>query len=137
MYCELVDVLLGAERLEPGRLRLSSASIDPAAPSLENRVHDYLLTHRGDAVDLVDVAKSVGVSVSTLSHKYHHATGESPMKTLTRLRIEFSRDLLLKGYTLKHIAEQAGFCNEFHLSKAFKHLTGQSPREYRNRRRDD
>ena len=41
--------------------------------------------------------------------------------------------LLAKGYRLKEIARQAGFADEFHLSKTFKQMEGMSPRAYRQR----
>jgi AraC-like DNA-binding protein len=52
------------------------------------------------------------------------------MKTLTTFRINAVKNLLAKGESIKFIADQTGFCDEFHLSKVFKQVTGSSPSVY-------
>jgi len=37
---------------------------------------------------------------------------------------------------LNTIAGKCGFANEFHLSKVFKQLTGESPSEYRKKQKN-
>jgi AraC-like DNA-binding protein len=57
-------------------------------------------------------------------------TGESPMMTLTRMRIHLAKTLLLQGHRLKLVADQTGFWDQYHLSKTFKQHEGISPREF-------
>jgi len=70
------------------------------------------------------------MSVSALAHRYRAATGETPMTTVKRARLDLAKGLLAKGYRLKEIASQVGFADEFHLSKTFKQVEGVSPRAY-------
>ena len=46
---------------------------------------------------------------------------------LRRLRLEKARLLVERGLTLKEIAAETGFYDEFHLSKAFKQFFGVPP----------
>lgn len=78
------------------------------------------------------LAERLNVSRSTLSHSYARDSGESPMKTITRLRVSLCRELLKRDQPVKLIAGQCGFCDEFHLMKTFKHLTGMTVTQYRD-----
>ena len=40
------------------------------------------------------------------------------------------------GRKLQDIAEELGFTDAFHFSKTFKRLSGKSPREFRDSRKD-
>jgi AraC-like DNA-binding protein len=93
-------------------------------------VRKYLQEHVDQNVSIPDLAEHLNASGSTISHKYRELTGESPMKTLTTFRINSVKSLLAKGESIKVIAAQTGFCDEFHLSKVFKKATGSSPSAY-------
>ena len=61
-------------------------------------------------------------------------TGSSPIKYLTAVRIQKSKELLrFTDDTLAKIAKIVGFSSEQYLSRVFKALEGISPREYRKR----
>ena len=93
-------------------------------------VRKYLQERIGSNISISDLAGHLNASSSTISHKYKELTGESPMKTLTTFRINAVKNLLAKGESIKFIADQTGFCDEFHLSKVFKQVTGSSPSVY-------
>ena len=57
--------------------------------------------------------------------------GESPMRTLTNMRLRLAQGLLLKGRRLQEIASQTGFVDGFHLSRTFRRVLGCSPRQFR------
>ena len=98
--------------------------------SLSERVISYLRSNIENPVTLAAIARHAGVSVSTLSHKYPAETGESPLRTLVKLRINLVKGLMMKGECLKTISNMTGFYDEFHLSKTFKLITGCSPRAF-------
>lgn len=111
--------------------------IGGGTPSSESQfvlaVQQYFAAHLSQKVTLADVAKHVHVSVSSLAHRYPRQAGESPMQTLARMRIDQTKILLRRGVPLKAIAEQTGYSDAFHLSKAFKRLEGMPPREFLKR----
>lgn len=98
-----------------------------------DKIHRVLSKRIGGKTELKDIAAELGVSSSSLSHRYRNLTGESPMRALTNLRIAMAKGLLLRGESLKNVAHETGFCDEFHFSKAFKASMGISPTEFRRR----
>jgi len=129
---ELLKVVVMLEKARPVRPGIYDLGDDgrPAADPLATRVQHYLKAHLQDRLSLAAVARHAGVSIPTLARRYKDATGETPMKTLARLRIERARDLLLAGQPLKDIAESLQFYDAFHLSKSFKQYEGCSPRAF-------
>lgn len=134
LQMELVRMLVlleGATRLESGHYRL--AGDEPRRQTADPRVaraEQYIRTHVMDVITLGSVARYAKTSVPTLARLYKLATGESPMQTWSRLRIERTRDLLLDGRSLKEIADLLGYYDAFHLSKIFKQFEGCSPRDW-------
>jgi AraC-like DNA-binding protein len=46
--------------------------------------------------------------------------------------MERASELMHRSYmTLREVADECGFCNEFHFSRRFKQIVGLSPKEYR------
>ena len=125
----IVDMLhRKTQRLE-GETFMIKGSVDGIHPFAEI-VRGHMKNSLGKPLTLKDMARIANVSTSTLSHKYQKEIGESPRKTLVKMRINMAKGLLLKGENLKSIAEQTGFYDEFHLSKSFKRITGLSPRQF-------
>lgn len=49
---------------------------------------------------------------------------------LSNLRVEYSRDLLLRGMTVLDAALESGFETERSFYRAFRKITGMTPGEY-------
>jgi AraC-like DNA-binding protein len=99
---------------------------------LVTAVNHYLRQHLGERVRVEDIAEQVGLSGSGLAHSYRRLTSRSPMAALRAFRIEAAKGMLSRGgMKLSAIAARTGFADAFHLSRTFRRLTGQSPREYR------
>ena len=80
------------------------------------------------------LAEKVGVSENYLSKIFHQELGISPWESLTRLRIQKSRELLIEnGDTITRIAMQVGFNDSGYFSRVFRKMTGLSPQEYRSK----
>jgi AraC-like DNA-binding protein len=130
LFSALLHELLSAERLDEETYRAGGPPKPSPDPPWVRAVRDFLRVNLSLPIRLSEIAREVNVSTSTLTHRYIRETGETPMKTLARFRITVAKSLLLRGYPLKHIAPETGFCDEYHLSKAFKRIEGLSPRKW-------
>jgi AraC family transcriptional regulator len=83
-----------------------------------------------------ELAKAVGRHPSWLGSAYKRATGEGPLETAARLRLERAACLLRETeqpYVAAALA--AGFCDQRHMNRTFRRLLGRSPSEVREDRR--
>lgn len=81
------------------------------------------------------LAESHGIGMRQLQRIFRRERGVSPKKFLESQRLEEARGRLLKGDGLKVIAEELGYCDVPHLSRAFRRFYGIGPADYRRRAR--
>jgi AraC-like DNA-binding protein len=78
------------------------------------------------------VARAVGMNYENFRKRFVQLTGESPGRFQKRRRIDWACAAIYQGgHSLKEIADELGFCDVFHFSKAFKLQTGLTPSDYR------
>ncbi len=111
---------------------ISSSSARAKTTDFSHVVEEYLRRNIGRNVPLAEIAAYMKTSESLLSHKFKEETGVSPISRHAELRIEFAKNLVLKGEKLKSVAEMTGYGDEYHLSKVFKSVAGLSPRNFKN-----
>ena len=81
------------------------------------------------------IARELHISIPHLHRLVQASTGTSPMKMVTRLRMERAQDLLIiLSCKISVVAEMVGYQNEFAFSVAFKRFSGVTPSEFRQRR---
>lgn len=130
MLCEMLHLLLNSRQTAGETYTIPMETDIAATPLLSDEVDAFLKERIAEKITLKDIARHLHVSISLLSHRYKEETGFSPISALIKLRINYSKSLLLKGYPLKAIAKQLGFVDAFYFSKTFKHIEGISPREF-------
>lgn len=80
------------------------------------------------------VSRDVGLSYENFRKRFVQLSGESPGQYQKRRRLEWACAAIYQGeHTMKQIADELGFCDVFHFSKAFKKVVGTTPSEYRRR----
>jgi len=85
-----------------------------------------------EGFDLEGLARALGMSPSSLSHKTKDAFKLSPAKLLSLLKIDKAQSMIQSSsLSLKEISRLLGFKNQYHFSKVFKERTGQAPSSYR------
>jgi AraC family transcriptional regulator len=85
-----------------------------------------------DPLMLADIAAEVHLSVYHFIRVFREATGETPHRFLTRLRVEQAQRLLADtSLTLAQIADRCGFSSPAALSSAFLAQAGVRPSAYR------
>ncbi len=84
------------------------------------------------AWSLEELAKAVGLSRAGFAQKFRNALGATPFHYLATIRIQKAMDLLsTTNDKIEVVAEAVGYKDAFSFSKAFKKLSGISPRQFR------
>jgi AraC family transcriptional regulator len=84
-----------------------------------------------------DLASEMRRHPSWLGTAYRRATGERPMETAARFRLERAARLLREtDQPAACIALEAGFCDQSHMNRTFRRLLGRLPSEIRDDRSD-
>ena len=131
ILCSLLQLLRQLAPAAEGENLTTSPVTSP--DSFVKKVGAFLSGRVGGSVSLAEIAKAVHVSPSTLSHRYAAESGRSPLAAFHAMRLEIARALLMQGLKLDAVAGQTGFCDAYHLSKAFSRHFAMSPADYRRR----
>lgn len=91
------------------------------------RFEEYISKHLNENPTLAQTARSIGCSVSFLSHNLPREFGMSFKEYLKTLKMQKAQELLLAGYRVSECAEQLNFYDAFYFSKEFKKYTGTAP----------
>ncbi len=89
---------------------------------------EYLERNFARKTMLADVAEAAGLSTSRLSHLFREETGQTPLQYLENVRLRYATELLERtGFSVKQIADAAGFESAFYFSLRFKARMRLSP----------
>lgn len=98
------------------------------------RARDHVDRHYEQALDLDQLARVAGVSKFHFARCFEATYGETPIRYLTRRRIERAQDLLrLANLTVTEVCMAVGFASLGSFSSRFTALVGESPVTYRDR----
>lgn len=136
-----------ARVLEWAAVRLFRPKTSEVAPSFCATVRDQdpvkravaLLRDRIDQpLDLVALAKEVGIAPHYLSRRVSAETGDTLQRHLRRLRIERACEALDSGkMNVTEVALEIGYQSLSHFAKAFREETGIPPGKWLSRTRDN
>ncbi|MCF7837284.1 MAG: AraC family transcriptional regulator [Candidatus Marinimicrobia bacterium] len=85
-----------------------------------------------DSLSVADLARRAHLSVPQFHVFFRRLMGRTPMEHLKQMRLsEVCRLLVTDDAPLRWVAEQTGFCNEFHLSRVFRATYGKPPGVWR------
>ena len=83
---------------------------------------------------MLHAAHAMGQSYDAFRKKYTRLTGNAPKQFMMNRVMEQAAQLLIETNRSTHdIADELGFCDQFHFSKRFKQHTGITPSKYRTR----
>jgi AraC family L-rhamnose operon transcriptional activator RhaR/AraC family L-rhamnose operon regulatory protein RhaS len=119
-------------------LRSYSAGVELSAKSEAekgiNNAVKYLNRHFLDPFVLGNLLKISAMSRSSFMSYFRTVTGYAPKQYVIRKRIAYAAKRITEcKSSFTEIAMECGFHDSSHFSKAFKHVTGESPRAYRKR----
>lgn len=131
LLVRLLESLCLLRQTLEGNREASGAAVDPLVRKVEIYMEDFL----GSRLNTRELAASLHMSYGHLSREYKKLTGNTIIERMNSIRLEKARELLLlPGYNISEVAEQAGFADLSYFSKAFKKRYGQAPQSYRKAR---
>jgi AraC-like DNA-binding protein len=99
------------------------------------RARDHIDRHYEQPLDLDQVARVAHVSKYHFARRFDAVYGETPIRYLTRRRIERAQDLLRSAnLTVTEICMAVGFTSLGTFSRTFRAIVGQSPSTFRAQR---
>ncbi|QBR04372.1 helix-turn-helix domain-containing protein [Paraburkholderia pallida] len=108
----------------------SLESRDPRQLAIEAAIDDIagsLATH----TDNQTLANNADMSVSQFTRNFQKATGLTPHQYRLRLRIEVAKEKLKGGMeSFAAIADELGFADQAHFTRAFRQFAGVTPGEF-------
>jgi AraC-like DNA-binding protein len=98
------------------------------------RARDHIDRNYCEPLDLDGLARVAGVSKYHFVRSFEAAYGETPIRYLTRRRIERAQDLLrVANLTVTEVCMAVGFASLGSFSSRFSQLVGECPTAYRDR----
>src|ERR1700722_2948873 len=110
---------------------LRMAPHDEHEPRWLGRVAAQLDETFCDPHDLAALAARAGVHPSHLARTFRRFRRKTVGDYVRGLRVQHACRELLRGTTLPETAQEAGFADQSHLTRAFKTVTGTTPAAYR------
>lgn len=98
------------------------------------RARDHIDRDYAAPLDLDQLARVAGVSKYHFARSFEATYGETPIRYLTRRRIERAQDLLrVANLTVTEVCTAVGFASLGSFSARFTAVVGENPVAYRNR----
>jgi AraC-like DNA-binding protein len=96
------------------------------------RVREYVEVHLSESINLAMLAAVAGLSVHHFAREFKQSFGVTPHHYLTQKRVERAQEMLAQtDLSLSEIAYAAGFSDQSHLARHFRHMLGTTPRDFR------
>jgi AraC-like DNA-binding protein len=96
------------------------------------RVREFVDVHLGESIDLPVLATVAGLSLHHFARQFKQSAGVTPHHYLTQKRLQRAQEMLAQtDLPLSEIAYAAGFSDQSHLARHFRHMLGTTPREFR------
>ncbi len=84
-----------------------------------------------------ELAEKMNLSVSYFQHLYKEQFSVSPIADVINSRIEYAKYLLAStNYSVKSVADELDYPSDIQFIQQFKNVTGKTPKEYRNSKKN-
>ncbi|MGW3036580.1 AraC family transcriptional regulator [Streptomyces sp. NPDC001178] len=134
LYAQSAAQFIAAHVLAPHTTGSAKSSGGLSARQLET-ILAYMRENLGQPVSVDDLASLVSFSRFHFVRCFKAATGSTPYRYLTELRIDLARKYLESGNdTIARIGRRCGFSGSEHFSRSFRRIVGCTPSQYRTSR---
>jgi AraC-like DNA-binding protein len=98
-----------------------------------SKVIDHVEEHYRSALEISELAHIAGLSESQFRKRFMKLFKISPLKFITRIRVQTAAKLLLSSDApIADIALKCGFCDQSYLTRQFSSFFGMTPKKYRD-----
>lgn len=95
-------------------------------------VHQYVMEHYREAIDLGDISKQLGMTKSAFCHYFKKRTGRAFVRYVHEMRIRYACRLLQESpLNITNICFESGFNNLSLFNRVFQRVMHTTPRSYR------
>jgi len=92
----------------------------------------YIEQHISEDIDMEEVARQVPCSRTQLNRRFQNLLHMTPTEFIMTQRIQHARHLLAHSdLDVAQIATDVGFCDQSHLTRRFRNVTGETPAAFR------
>jgi AraC family transcriptional regulator len=139
IFVETASATLAARLLQKYCDSGACKSLEPTTNRIDHarlrRALDHISANLDEEITLAQLAQVAGVSVFHFARTFTLATGVSPGRYVSRMRLEKAMaDIAAGKLSLAEIAFKAGFSSQASFTRAFYRATGLTPGEYRKHR---
>lgn len=120
-------------------LRVAEANDPNALPSrMSVALGEYIRDNISDEISNTEVAATFGYHPFYISNVLKAAKGQTLRQYIISYRLKLAKAMLVSsGRSAAEIAEECGFTDASYFTKTFRQSFGETPKEYRNRFKDD
>lgn len=120
---EILRLVLGVARTTPA----TAVRMDI------NHAVEFAQSHLHEPIQVTDMARTAGLSVSHFSREFQRELGVGPKQYLLSSRLDRARRLLLLDQgNVTQVAHAVGFASSAHFSSAFRAAFGTTPKAFRH-----
>jgi len=124
LVVDLASALLVAESGgQPGKTRIDVLMME--------RVRQFLDAERTRVVRSAELESLTGLSRYDVARQFRAAFATSPHRYLVMRRLALAREDIARGRPLVEVAQDVGFADQAHLTRAFRAAFGLTPGRYR------
>lgn len=105
------------------------------APRWLQRVREEIAVRFREPLTISALAASVQVHPVHLARSFSRHFGRTTGEIIRELRVEHAKAAIRSGVPLSEVAVDAGFCDQSHLTRTFRRVTGVTPAEFRRANR--
>jgi AraC-like DNA-binding protein len=97
---------------------------------------DYIDANFAARIEVADLARRVGLSVSQFERHFTDLFSISPSRYVRKVRFDAALEMLREGGAVADVAHACGYSDQSAFTRRFRAATGMSPLEYRRAQED-
>jgi transcriptional regulator GlxA family with amidase domain len=98
------------------------------------RAQTYIEEHYNSVVSVEEIAEQINMSKRNFIRRFKHATKNTPLEYLQRVKIESAKKALEReAHSISNLMYDVGYNDMKTFRKVFKRITGLTPQEYRKK----